>query len=389
MQTNRLRNWYIGIAVFVVILAVAGVVAYQFAPAVRFAFRADSGTLEQINLPEGFEISIFAEEIDGARTMRLGDNGTLFVGTRNTNTIYAIPNAASSERAESIIELDTGLDYPNGLALVDGDLYVAEVSEIWRYDDIESNLNNPQRTLITNDLPSSRQHGWRYLGYGPDEKLYVAIGAPCNVCELEERFGTISRLNLDGSEFETHVQGVRNSVGFDWHPQTGDLWFTNNGRDLMGDDIPPDTLHHVTREDMHFGFPFCHAGTIPDPEFGEQRDCGEFDTPSRDLTPHGASLGMRFYTGEMFPEAYHNQIFVAEHGSWNRTVPIGYRIMLAELNERNEVVSYEPFADGWLNDETGTAWGRPVDVLVMPDGALLVSDNAANMIYRISYTGES
>ncbi|MEM9950110.1 MAG: PQQ-dependent sugar dehydrogenase [Chloroflexota bacterium] len=385
-RTRWGRRILFGIVAFVILLGIGGYIALQFAP-VHLVVAQDSGTIDQVEMPDGFEISIFADNVEGARTLRLGDNGTLFVSSRGAGNIYAIPNATSSETAEDIIIVDSDLNSPNGIDLVDGDLYVAEIGQITRYDDIEDNLTSAESTLITDALPEVGHHGWRYMGYAPDGMLYVAIGAPCNVCELEEMFGTIHRLNLDGTNLEEYVTGVRNSVGFDWHPETGELWFTNNGRDLMGDDIPPDTLHYAPEQGLHMGFPYCHAGTIADPAFGDERSCDEFTPPAQSLTPHGAALGMRFYTGDSFPESYQNQIFIAEHGSWNRSVPIGYRVMLATVNDNNEVISYEPFAEGWLNEETGIAWGRPVDVLVMPDGSLLVSDDAGDKIYRITYTG--
>ncbi len=223
------------------------------------------------------------------------------------------------------------------------------------------------------------------MRFGHDSKLYVPVGAPCNICEPDpDRYAVIMRLQPDGSGLETFARGVRNTVGFDWHPETRELWFTDNGRDWMGDERPPDELNRAPQPGLHFGFPYCHGGTIPDPEFGEKRACSEFTPPVQNLAPHVAALGMRFYTGSMFPTHYRQQIFIAEHGSWNRTVPIGYRVMLARLKD-NQAVSYEPFAEGWLQD--GRAWGRPVDVLVMPDGSLLVSDDRADVIYRIHYKG--
>ncbi|MEO1290149.1 MAG: PQQ-dependent sugar dehydrogenase [Chloroflexota bacterium] len=309
-RTRWGRRILFGIVAFVILLGIGGYIAFQFAP-VHLVVAQDSGTIEQIELPDGFEISIFADNVEGARTLRLGDNGTLFVSSRGAGNIYAIPNATSSEIAEDIIIVDSELNSPNGIDLVDGDLYVAEIGQITRYDDIEDNLTSAESILITDALPEAGHHGWRYMGYAPDGMLYVAIGAPCNVCELEEMFGTIHRLNLDGTNLEEYVTGVRNSVGFDWHPETGELWFTNNGRDLMGDDIPPDTLHYAPESGLHMGFPYCHAGTIADPAFGDERSCDEFTPPAQSLTPHGAALGMRFYTGDSFPESYQNQIFIA------------------------------------------------------------------------------
>ncbi|HZY10946.1 MAG TPA: PQQ-dependent sugar dehydrogenase, partial [Bacteroidota bacterium] len=245
-------------------------------------------------------------------------------------------------------------------------------------------LHNPPFPVIVNDsFPSETHHGWKFIRLGPDEKLYVPVGAPCNVCEREDqRYSTIMRMKLDGSDLEIFARGVRNTVGFDWHPTTHELWFTDNGRDMLGDDIPPDELNHATTQGMHFGFPYCHGGNISDPEYGEKHQCTEFTPPAMKLGPHVAALGMRFYTGTMFPSEYLNQIFIAEHGSWNRSVPLGYRITTVSL-ENNIAVRYDVFAEGWLQD--GKVLGRPVDLLIMPDGALLVSDDYAGVIYRISY----
>lgn len=391
MFKNRTR--IMRLTMFALILAVIGggiiwVYVEDKTSQVNVAFAQGSGDLSSINLPEGFEIDYFARDIAGARSLTLGENGTLFVGTRRSE-VYAIPNATETTEAEAIITLTQGtMSSPNGVAVVDGDLYVAEISRVWRFDDIEATLNSaPQPQLVTDALPREGHHGWKFMAQGPDGKLYFNVGAPCNICELEGLFGSITRMNLDGSGIEVYATGVRNSVGFDWHPETGELWFTNNGRDWMGDDLPPDTLHRATAIGQHFGFPYCHGGDIPDPDFGSRRSCDEFVPPEANLGPHVAALGMRFYTGEMFPDEYRNQILIAEHGSWNRTVPIGYRVTLIRLDENQAVTSYEPFAEGWLNEQTQQAWGRPADVLVMPDGAVLVSDDGNNAIYRISYSG--
>jgi glucose/arabinose dehydrogenase len=239
-------------------------------------------------------------------------------------------------------------------------------------------------SMIVNDgFPRDRHHGWKFIRFGPDGMLYIPVGAPCNVCEPEdERYATIMRMQPDGTGLEIIAHGVRNTVGFDWHPVTNELWFTDNGRDWLGDDLPPDELNRAPQNGLHFGFPYCHGGRIPDPKFGKKRKCDEFVPPVAELGPHVASLGMRFYTGKMFPNAYRNQVFIAEHGSWNRSVPIGYRITVVRIQD-NRAVSYDVFADGWL--QRGRVWGRPVDVLVTPDGALLVSDDRAGAIYRISY----
>ena len=343
----------------------------------------DSDLLGKIKLPDGFTICFYADNIPGARSLALGENGTLFVSTRGEGEVYAVTDNNGDYVADEIILIDSGLDVPNGVAIRDGDLYVAEVSRVLKYEDIENNLENPPDPIVLkDDLPTEFLHGWKYMDFGPDGKLYFQIGAPCNVCEVAEPFASIVRMNPDGSEFEIFAQGVRNSVGFDWHPETEELWFTDNGRDLLGDDVPPDELNHAPVEGLHFGFPYCHGGEIIDPAFGEEGDCENFTPPQMKLGPHVASLGMKFYTGSMFPKEYKNQIFIAEHGSWNRTIPIGYRITLVRL-ENNNAVSYEVFAEGWL--EGFESWGRPVDVLIMPDGSLLVSDDKAGAVYRIVY----
>lgn len=338
--------------------------------------------LDTIILPQGFSISVYAEGINGARSLALGDNGTLFVGSRAAGNVYAVTNEVSGYTVHTIA---SRLNNPNGVAFHNESLYVAEISRIIRYDDIEARLDNPPAPVVIYDqFPRDELHGWKYLRIGPDEKFYVPVGVPCNVCEEDERYGLIYRLNLDGSGLEVVARGVRNTVGFDWDPLTDALWFTDNGRDWVSDDLPPDELNYAPQTGLHFGFPYCHAGFLPDTDFGSRRSCDEFTPPAIQLGPHVAPLGMRFYTGEMFPEEYLNQIFIAEHGSWNRTELIGYRVTLVTV-EDNQATRYQVFAEGWL--QGGAAWGRPVDVLVMPDGALLVSDDVANAVYRISYSG--
>jgi len=342
--------------------------------------------LEQIKLPPGFQISIYATNVPNARSMTLSPNGTLFVGTRSAGNVYAIVDRNGDYKADEVITIAHGLNMPNGVAFRDGALYVAEVNRVLRYDDIEAHLKNPPKPVVVNDkFPSDKHHGWKFMAFGPDGMLYVPVGAPCNICEpTPDRYAAITRMRPDGSGLETFARGIRNTVGFDWHPMTKELWFTDNGRDWLGDDRPPDELNHAPRPGMHFGYPYCHAKNIPDPEFGAKHRCDEFTPPAMELGPHVAALGMRFYTGTMFPEEYRNQIFIAEHGSWNRTTPIGYRISLVRL-DNGRAVSYDVFAEGWL--QGNQAWGRPVDLLVMHDGSLLVSDDRADVIYRITYKG--
>lgn len=340
---------------------------------------------QPITLPPGFHIGYYAQNVPNARSMALSPDGTLFVGTRDQGRLYAIRDANQDYVADEVMTLAEGMNSPNGVAFRDGALYVAEINRILRYDNIEASLPElPEPVVINDGYPSDFAHGWKFIRFGPDGRLYVPVGAPCNVCEIDGTpYGKITSIAADGSDYQVYADGVRNSVGFDWHPQTGVLWFTDNGRDSLGDDVPPDELNRAPEAGLHFGFPYCHGGTIPDPEYGSRRSCDEFTPPAQPLGPHVAALGMRFYTGDLFPQEYRNQIFIAEHGSWNRTVPIGYRVSLVRL-EGDATVSYEAFAAGWLGED-GQVWGRPVDVQVMPDGSLLVSDDLAGAIYRIWY----
>jgi len=340
--------------------------------------------LDLIQLPPGFQINVYARGVSGARSMTRGSEGTLFVGSRGDGAVYAVLDRDGDQQAEEVLTLVTELNTPNGVAFRDGDLYVAETHRVWRYRDIESHLRSPpQPELILDNLPKDRRHGWRFIAFGPDGWLYVPVGAPCNACRpADERYASMLRMRPDGTGLEIFARGIRNTVGFDWRPETEELWFTDNGRDWLGDDRPPDELNRATGAGLHFGYPYCHGGDIPDPEFGQERGCQEFTPPARNLGPHVAAIGMRFYTGDMFPEEYRNQILIAEHGSWNRAEPLGYRLSLVR-QEKGQVTAYEVFAEGWL--QGGSPWGRPVDLLVMPDGALLVSDNQASVIYRITY----
>jgi glucose/arabinose dehydrogenase len=344
-------------------------------------------SLSAIKLPPGFSISVYAD-VDNARSMALSPEGTLYVGNRNGSKVYAVKDTDGDFIADKKWEIDSGLNMPNGVALKDGDLYVAEVSRIIKYSDIENKLDNPgEPTVVYDQFPTETHHGWKYIAFGPDGKLYVPVGAPCNICESEDPiFAAIHRMNADGTGLELFASGVRNTVGFTWHPETKDLWFTDNGRDMLGDDIPPCELNAAPTAGLHFGYPYCHGGTIKDPEFGDKRACDEFVKPMQNLGAHVAPLGLKFYTGNMFPPEYKNQIILAEHGSWNRSKKSGYKLSIVKLQD-GKVISYEPFATGWLDEEAQKASGRPVDVLQMPDGSLLVSDDQAGKIYRIVYKG--
>jgi glucose/arabinose dehydrogenase len=340
--------------------------------------------LDKIKLPPGFRIEVYSDNVPGARSMTLSPGGTLYVGTKNAGTVYAVVDRGKKGRADEVIIIASGLNLPNGVAYRDGALYVAEVSRVLRYDGIEARLKDPPKPVIVNDtFPRNTHHGWKFIRFGPDGYLYVPVGAPCNICEEKDpRYASILRMKPDGTGLEVFAGGVRNTVGFDWHPETKELWFTDNGRDWLGDDRPPDELNRAPRKGMHFGYPYLHGKDIPDPEYGSKSRDRVLTPPEMELGPHVASLGMRFYTGTTFPAEDKNQIFIAEHGSWNRTTPTGYRVTLVRLKD-GRAASYEVFAEGWLQGRS--AWGRPVDVQVMPDGALLVSDDKAGAIYRISY----
>ena len=345
--------------------------------------------LEKIRLPDGFAIEIYADSVPDARSMTLSPNGILYVGSRRAGNVYAILDDDHDARADGIYLVASGLTMPNGVAWREGSLYVAERSRILRFDDVDRRFLGseptaaPEPVVVRGDYPSERHHGWKYIAFGPDGWLYVPVGAPCNLCLSEDPiFASITRMTSDGGTREIFASGVRNTVGFDWHPETGELWFTDNGRDMLGDDVPDDELNHAPEAGLHFGYPFCHGGEIADPQFGGRRPCSDFTPPAGKLGPHVAALGVEFYEGEQFPAAYRGQILIAQHGSWNRSDPIGYRVMRVRL-EGNRAVEYEVFAEGWL--QNGEPWGRPVDVETLPDGSLLVSDDHAGVIYRIRY----
>lgn len=346
--------------------------------------RAGSLPLEQIRLPPGFSISLYAADVPNARGMALGANGTLFVGSKQDGRVYAIVDDNGDHRADRVYTIAGDLHMPVGVAYADGSLYVSSTDRILRFDQIEQRLTDPPAPVVVTDrLPNDTSHGWKYLAFGPDKKLYVAVGVPCNICEPEpDRYGLIARMNRDGSGYEIVARGIRNSVGFDWDPATHHLWFTDNGRDWLGDDQPPDELNHAPSTGLHFGFPYCHGGEISDPKFGQNHPCERYTAPALKLGPHVAALGMRFYSGNMFPKDYQGGIFIAEHGSWNRSEKIGYRVSLASPDRQGRW-HYSVFAQGWL--QGSDAWGRPADILLMPDGSLLVSDDHAGAIYRITY----
>jgi glucose/arabinose dehydrogenase len=357
--------------------------------------RQSAPQVDQLEVPAGFQVSTFAENVENARSMARGPQGTIFVGTRTAGKVHAVVDSDGDHRADRVLLIADGLDQPNGVAMRDGALYVATASRILRFDDIENALDAPPEPVtIRDDLPNpDRGHTWKYIAFGPDDMLYLSVGAPCNVCESAPMVSTILRMQPDGSGVEMFAEGIRNSVGFAWHPVTRELWFTENGRDRLGDDVPDDELNVASEPGMHFGFPYCHEADVVDPEFGAQRACSTTEPPVLDLGPHVAALGITFYTGSMFPERYRNAAIIALHGSWNRTIPSGYRVMTARTSGR-QATDYEPLVDGFLpagpDMPTGrgagaAASGRPVNILQMPDGAILVSDDSGNRILRVSY----
>ncbi len=340
--------------------------------------------LALIELPDGFAIDYYAEGVENARQMALGDQGTLFVGSRRAGKLHAVVDEDGDHRADRVILLDDGLKMPSGIEFRDGDLYVAALNRVLRYPGIESRLDDPpEPEVLVDDLPDEEHHGWKYLRFAPDGHLFLPVGAPCNVCD-EPGFAEVRRMNVETRAVDTWAYGVRNSVGLAFHPDTGELWFTDNGRDWMGDDLPDCELNHAPKQGMHFGFPYCHQGDVLDPEFGDGKSCADYVAPEINLGPHVAPLGLAFYTGAQFPEAYRGDLIIAEHGSWNRSDKIGYRLKRVTF-DNGAVTGQEVFAEGWLQGQED--WGRPNDVLVMPDGSLLVSDDKADAIYRITYTG--
>jgi hypothetical protein len=357
-------------------------------PAIIMAAHALSATaalpIKKIRLPSGFHIEVLSDDVPSARAMALSPQGILYVGSLD-GRVYALQLHDGRVAGRHVIA--SGLQMPAGVTWHDGALYVSAVSKIERFDAIDSHLNDPPKpVVVTDQLPTETHHGWKFIGFGPDGKLYVPQGAPCNVCERDRnRFALIGRMDPDGSHYEVVARGIRNTVGFAWHPVTHELWFTDNGRDLLGDDIPSDKLNRAPRAGMDFGFPYCHGGDIADPELGEGHPCSAFTAPVAKLGAHVAALGMRFYDGPMFPADYRNNVFIAEHGSWNRSKKVGYRVVRVIVDPDGGHARQQVFAEGWLQPGDA-AWGRPADVLPLPDGSLLISDDYAGAIYRVTYS---
>jgi len=367
------------------IFALAGVLIL-FSSGVCYPPAVPSRTdIAKLEIPEGFKIDVYAEDVDGARSLAKANEELVFVSSRGAGKLHALKDNNGDHKSDEHIVFADDLDTPNGIVYHEGDLFVAQIDRIIVFRNIEQNLKpGAPYEVIYDQLPDETHHGWKYMAMGPDEKLYFGVGAPCNICEREEEvFSTLCRINPDGSDFEIYAHGIRNTVGFDWHPETDVLWFTENGRDMMGDNKPDDELNRAPEKGMHFGYPYCHQGNIVDPNF-EGHTCEEYTAPEQNLGPHVAALGMKFYTGDQFPDSLRHDIFIAEHGSWNRSTPIGYRITRVDM-KNGEANGYSTFVEGWL--QGSSAWGRPVDVMVMKDGSMLISDDHANLVYRLYHEG--
>ncbi len=342
------------------------------------------GKLASLKLPDGFNISYFAKDVPGARSLAIGGQGSIvYVGTRE-KSVYAVVDTDRDGMSEKIVKVASNLNTPNGVAIKGGDLYVAEVSRILRIKDIDNNYaNNPSYEVVYDQLPKDTHHGWKYISFGPDGLLYIPIGAPCNSCVDQGKYARLITLNIDTKEVKTYATGIRNTVGFDWNPADNSLYFTDNGRDRMGDNIPRDELNHAPVSGLFFGFQFCHGNSTLDPQLSKPDFCDTHSKPAIELGPHVAALGMKFYRGNMFPSEYKNKVIIAEHGSWNRSTPIGYRLTTVDISD-NKASNYQDFVTGWL--EGDNAWGRPVDMVELPDGSLLISDDEAGAVYRLAYS---
>lgn len=341
-------------------------------------------TLEQLKVPEGFELSYFAEDVETARQLARSESGTVFSGSFSAKKVYALRDTDNDGKADKRWLLMENLRAPTGIAYRDGDLYVADINKIIRFKDIDKNLDKPNSEVVYDQFPTDGHHGWKFLQFNKSGQLIVPVGAPCNICDADENYSKIFSLDLASQQVKVIASGVRNSVGFDFHPQTNELWFSDNGRDTMGDDIPPCEINKVSFEGEHFGYPYFHGDDIADPEFGQGKEASDFSAPVLNLGAHVAPLGIHFYRGKQFPEQYQQQLLVAEHGSWNRSEKSGYRVMLATV-EDSKITNYKPVITGFMQEET--TFGRPVAFLEMPDGSILISDDFAHKIYRLTYSG--
>ena len=350
--------------------------------------------LDTLNLTDGFEINIFADDLDSPRQITETDQGFILVGSKKGDKIYALYDKNQDGYAEKKILVADGLQNPTGVSVYDGDLYFAEIDTIWIIKNIDKWLSKnsktlPEKKIFMDNLPSETWHGFKYIDFGPDGNLYIPVGVPCNIClepqTKDKRFAAIHKYQ-DG-ELITVADGVRNSVGFDWHPITKKMYFTDNGRDWLGDDSPSCELNVINKEGSFYGYPYKHAKDVIDPEFGNLIPTLDkvFVDPIAELGPHVAPLGMTFYDKDVFPKKYQNSVFVALHGSWNRTKKSGYTVVFVKLDDGGNYLYQEDFISGWLSNES--AWGRPVTPFILKDGSMLLSDDKYNVIYRVTYKG--
>jgi len=343
---------------------------------------------DRLKLPPGFTIEVYAENLKEARQMALGGDGTVYVGSMRAGKVYAIRDGDGDGRAEQRWTVARGLTAPSGIAFhrETGDLYIGAIGDLFVLRDIDKHRNEPPKPeLVTDEFPDERHHGWKYLGFGPDGHLYIPVGAPCNICLSEDPvFAALHRFDLTTRKTQLVASGIRNTVGFTWHPTSNQLWFTDNGRDWLGDDLPAEELNVITGPGQHFGYPFIHAGDVVDPEFGKGHNFADYEHPKLKMQAHAAALGLAFYTGTTFPEKYRGALFIAQRGSWNRSEKVGYQVIVVHM-DGDRILGHEPFVSGWLRGQRD--WGRPNDVLMLPDGSLLISDDKADQIYRVAYRG--
>ncbi len=348
------------------------------------AYGVDDLPIDNITLPDGFKISIVTQQVKNARQIAMSPKGTIYVGSREkSKNVYEVNDLDGDWVAESVEVIAKNLVMPSGVAFNDGNLYVADNNRILKFSNIETK-NPPTYEVISNSLPKKKYHGWRYIKFGPHGSLYLPIGIPCDACVKGPPYGQMLVMDMASEELSVYAEGLRSVQGLDWHPETNELWFADNGRNHLGDEIPPDEINRISRSGMNFGAPFCHGGEIPDPDLGDSAICDGYDPPAVKLPAHVSPLGIQFYNQNRFPEEYRNRLFIAEHGSWDRSEPTGYRISTIIFDSEGNVLNYEIFAEGWLNSD-GSYWGRPTDLYFAPDGSLLVSDDHAGAIYRISY----
>jgi len=356
---------------------------FLFIAACLFSNASNAIDLNTLTLPSGFKISFFAEDILSARQMALSDSGIVYVGSMNAGNVYALKDVDGDGKADKKWTIAKNLKRPSGIAYKNGTLYVADIDRILSFHNIDSSLDSPTYEVFFSDLPSDRHHGWKFLRFSPEGELIIPVGAPCNVCEAPtEKHSRLFALNMKSKELREIASGIRNTVGFDFHPATGELWFSDNGADMMGDDIPPDEINKISKQGSHFGYPYFHAGDIADPKFSKGKLAKDYEPPVLKLGAHVAPLGIHFYRGDMFEAKFKNQLFVAEHGSWNRSKKAGYKVGLVKIKD-NQVVGYDDFVTGFMKNEK--TLGRPAAVMELPDGSLLVSDDFAHAIYRVTY----